>query len=288
MVEPVRLAEIVDVPGARVATVKLTEVVPAGTVAVDGTVATDGVLLERLTITPPAGAAPEIVTVPVDGAGCFTVAGPSVRLESVGGSTVRVALWVPPPANVAVMLDVASAPTGILVTVNVVELLPDGTVTELTDRVATAVLPLATLTMTPPAGAVAFSLTVAADVAPPIRLAGASITEEIAGGSIVKLAFADPFSVAVIVSTVTTGTAFVRTVNFAVVAPAATFTLAGTEPDGKLAESVTAIPPAGAAAFSVTVPVAFAAPPCTLPGLMDTERTEGRTTACVFVAPEIS
>jgi hypothetical protein len=288
VVEPVRLAEIVDVPANTDVTVNFTDVAPAGTVSVDGTVATDGLLLERLTTTPPVGAAPEIVTVPVDEAGCLTVAGLSVRLESVGGLTVRVALWLPPPASVAVMLEVAFAPTGILVTVNVVELLPDGTVTDVTDRVAAAVFPLATLTTTPPAGAVVFSLTVAVDVAPPIRLAGASVTEEIAGGLIVKVALADPFNVAVIVSVVTAGTVPVSTVNVAVVAPAATFTLAGTEPAGEVADSATAIPPAGAGAFSVTVPFAFAAPPCTLAGLMDTERTDGRTTACVFVAPETS
>jgi hypothetical protein len=272
--------------------VKFTELAPAGTVVVGGTVATDGLLLERVTTNPPVGAAPEIVTVPVEGAGCFTVAGLSVRLDSIGGFTVRVAPWVPPPASVAEILEVAMAPTGILVTMNVVELLPDGTVTDFTDRVATAVFPLATLTTTPPVGAVLFSLTVAVEVAPPIRLAGASVTEEIAGGLIVKVPLADPFSVAVIVSSVTTGTVLVSAVNVAVVAPAATFTLAGTEPDGEVAESATAIPPAGAAAFSVTVPVAFAAPPSTLAGLTSTDRTDGRTTASlfdnVFVAPETS
>jgi hypothetical protein len=292
VVEPVRLAEIVDVPCATVATAKLTDVAPVGTIVVGGTVATDGLLLERVTTNPPLGAAPEIVTVPVEEAGCVTVAGLSVRLESVGGFTVSVALWVPPPASVAVMLEVALAPTGILVTVNVVELLPDGTVTELTDTVATAVFPLDTLTTTPPAGAVLFSLTVALDVAPPIKLAGASVTEEIAGGLIVKLALADPFNVAVIVSIVTAGTVFVSAVNVAVVAPAATFALAGTVPDGEVAESATAIPPDGAGPFSVTVPVAFAAPPSTLAGLIETERTDGRTLACVFdcvfVAPKMS
>jgi hypothetical protein len=172
------------------------------------------------------------------------------------------------------------------------ELLPAGTVTELTDRVAAAVFPLATLTTTPPAGAVVFSLTVAVDVAPPIRLAGASVTEEIAGGLIVKVALADPFNVAVIVSIVTTGTVLVSAVNFAVVAPAATFTVAGTEPADEVVESATTIPPAGAAAFSVTVPVAFAVPPSTLAGLTSTDRMEGRTTASLFdnpvVAPKMS
>ena len=58
-----------DVPGSLDVTVNFTEVAPAGMVAVDGTVATAGLLLERVTTNPSVGAAPEIVTVPVDGAG---------------------------------------------------------------------------------------------------------------------------------------------------------------------------------------------------------------------------
>jgi hypothetical protein len=90
------LAEIVILPFpvalASVVTVKVPEVEPAAIVIVDGTVPTEVLLLERLTTNPPAGAAPEIVTVPVDDAGCVTVVGLSDRLESVGGLTVKVAL----------------------------------------------------------------------------------------------------------------------------------------------------------------------------------------------------
>ena len=86
------------------------------------------------------------------------------------------------------MLEVAVAATGILVTVNVVEALPAGTVTELTDRVAAAVLSLDTFTATPPVGAVAFNVIVAVYVAPPIKLVGFSVTEEMAGGFTVRTA----------------------------------------------------------------------------------------------------
>jgi hypothetical protein len=90
------MAEIVILPfpgaAASVVTVKVPEVVPAAMVIVAGTVPTEVLLLERLTTNPPAGAAPEIVTVPVDEAGCVTVVGLSDRIESVGGFTVRVAL----------------------------------------------------------------------------------------------------------------------------------------------------------------------------------------------------
>ena len=84
------------------------------------------------------------------------------------------------------MCAVAVAATGVLVTVNVVELEPAGTVTELTNRLATAVLSLTTLTTTPPVGAVVFKITVAVEVAPPITLLGLNPTDEIAGGLSVR------------------------------------------------------------------------------------------------------
>lgn len=161
---------------------------PAATVIVAGTVPTDVLLLERFTTIPPAGAAPVSVTVPVDDAGCVTVVGFRVKLNSVGGFTVRVALWVGPPVHAPVMCAVDVETTGRLVTVNVVELLPDGTVTVVTDRVATAVLSLATFTTTPPVGAVEFNVTVAVDVAPPTTLVGFRPTDEIEGGFTVSAA----------------------------------------------------------------------------------------------------
>ena len=64
-------------------------------------------------------------------------------------------------------------------------------------------------------------------------------------------------------------------VNVAEVAFAATVTVAGTvAADVLLLERFTAIPPAGAAAESVTVPVALAMPPITLVGLSETDETE--------------
>jgi hypothetical protein len=73
--------------------------------------------------------------------------------------------------------------------------------------------------------------------------------------------------VAVIVTDVEDVTVLVVIVNVAVVAPAATVTLAGTvATEVRLLESVTAIPPAGAGPFRVTVPV-DGLPPCTLVGL---------------------
>ena len=51
---------------AEVLTVKVAVVAPAGTVTVEGTLATEVLLLERATCAPPAGAGPLRVTVPVE------------------------------------------------------------------------------------------------------------------------------------------------------------------------------------------------------------------------------
>ena len=64
-------------------------------------------------------------------------------------------------------------------------------------------------------------------------------------------------------------------VNVAEVAFAATVTVGGTvAADVLLLERFAAIPPAGAAAESVTVPVELAMPPITLVGLSETDETE--------------
>ena len=78
----------------------------------------------------------------------------------------------------------------------------------------------------------------------------------------------------------------VFTVKVALVAPAGTVTLEGTTAAGLLLESVTCAPPAGAGAFSVTVP-AEGLPPVTLAGLSASEETIGGITVseAVCVAP---
>ena len=70
------------------------------------------------------------------------------------------------------------------------------------------------------------------------------------------------------VTVVETSTALVLTVNVALVPPAATVTLDGTEATALLLlESAIVAPPAGAAPVSVTVPVEDCMPPTTLVGL---------------------
>ena len=68
---------------ALVLTVKFALLAPAATVTLAGTVAADE-LLERFTATPPLGADPLRVTVPVEGDPPVTLMGLSVTDESVG------------------------------------------------------------------------------------------------------------------------------------------------------------------------------------------------------------
>ena len=186
---------------------------------------------------------------------------------------MSVPLCVGPPVHAAVICAVDDAATGTPVTVNVVEVLPDGIVTVLTDTVATAELSLATFTVTPPVGAVVFNVTVAVDVNPPTMLVGLSATELIVGGFNVSAAVCcTPFKVAEMLDTVCAPTLDVVTVNVAEVALAGTVTVASTLVAVESSANVTTTPPAGkvwAGPFSVTVAVGFVEPPCTVVALRE-------------------
>src|SRR2546430_8209717 len=75
-------------------------------------------------------------------------------------------------------------------------------------------------------------------------------------------------------TSVDVATALVLRLKLALVPPGETVTLAGTTAAGLLLERVTCAPPAGAGAFSVTVP-AEGFPPVTLAGLRASEETIG-------------
>ena len=104
---------------------------------------------------------------------------------------------------------------------------PVGTVT-LAGVFATAVLLLASATTAPAIGAGPFSVTVPVELFPPITPAGFSQTEESTAGFTTSTAVCWTPYVADNVTDAELATALLVTVKVAVVAPAATVTLAGT------------------------------------------------------------
>jgi len=91
----------IDAATALVVTVKVALVAPAGTVTLEGTLATVVLLLESVTWAPPAGAGPLRVTMPVeDCTPPTTLAGFRASDERGGGGegvTVREAVLLTPP-----------------------------------------------------------------------------------------------------------------------------------------------------------------------------------------------
>ena len=87
------MVTVAELPTTFVVTVNVALVAPAATVTLAGTVATPVLLLVSATATPPAGAGPFNVTVPVDGLPPTTVVGfkPSDDTASAG-ATVSIAV----------------------------------------------------------------------------------------------------------------------------------------------------------------------------------------------------
>lgn len=111
-------------------------VCPADTVTLDGTVATDVLLLVRVIVAPPEGAAALRVTVPVELFPPLTLVGFKVSEERVtlpAGVMLREACTELEP-RVAVMTAVVVVVTDVVVTVNEVLVAPAATVTLLGQR----------------------------------------------------------------------------------------------------------------------------------------------------------
>lgn len=144
-------------------------------------------LLESATTAPVGGAEPVSVTVPVELLPPITELGVRVTDERVAAVTVRVAVAL--ALKVAVMTEVVLDATPRLVTINVLELLPAGTVM-LAGTVAAIVLLLLSDTTAPPVGATPFSLTVAVELLPPTTLVGLNETEDMRMGFTVNVAIA--------------------------------------------------------------------------------------------------
>jgi hypothetical protein len=89
------------------------------------------------------------------------------------------------------MVTFVAVATATVVAVNVVEVLPPGTVT-VPGTWATAVLLLESATTEPPVGAGPFNLTVPVELLPPVTDVGLSETVDTTGGFTVRVALALP------------------------------------------------------------------------------------------------
>jgi len=174
------------------------------------------------------------------------------------------------------MVAELAAATGEVDTVKVALVAPAAIVT-LAGTLATAALLLESDT-TAGLGVTAAKVTVPVEELPPSTLVGLTVTalrtEEAGEFTVIGAKRIVPPSVAVS-WTVVGATLNVVTVKLALVAPAATVTLAGTlaEP-GRLLDRVTTVATVGAALASITVPVA-GLPPVTLLGLTLNEESAG-------------
>jgi hypothetical protein len=171
---PVIVTEI-DEATPRVVTANVAEVVPTGTLTLAGTVAAAVLELVSVTVSPPVGAKPSSVTVPVEGFPPTTLAGATVTEEREAGRTVSVAVLVTPEYTAVMVTEVETA-TPVVPTVNVAVVAPAATVIE-AGTVAAAVLELDSVTTAPPAGAAAVNVTVPVAGLPPTIVDGATLTD---------------------------------------------------------------------------------------------------------------
>jgi hypothetical protein len=171
-----RVAVIVGetvVATAEVEIVNVAVVWPAATVTLPGTMATV-LLLPRVTATPPVGAGPSSVTVPVAGLPPVNTVGLSASAERDGALTVRGAVFATPPAD-AVMVGEVVEGTAEVEIVNVAVVCPAVTVTD-AGTVAAAVLLLLRVTTIPPAGAAELIVTVPVEELPPMTVVGLRVS----------------------------------------------------------------------------------------------------------------
>jgi hypothetical protein len=243
-----------------VATGKLAELKPEGIEMLAGTVATAELELDRVTVSPPEPAGAVRVTVPVDEIPPVTVAGLAVSEFKAGtacaGFTVR-AVDLLIPLKVAVRVADIAEDTDPVVRVNEADVDPWGTV-RLGGTGAAVEFELASVTVAPPEGAAAVSVTVTVDGWPLVTDAGFAtmLLRATAGRLTVRpKPWLTPLSEAVIVSEVELETATGVAPKVVEVAPWGTMTLVGMVTAAAADDNPTVVPPTGAAEVSATVQV---------------------------------
>jgi hypothetical protein len=277
------LAEVLLATGL-VVTVNVAVVAFAATATLAGTCAAAVLLLVRVTTAPLAGAGVLNVTVAVEVFPPVTEVGLRVTELSTAALTVSVAVFATPRFP-EIVTEVLLA-TGLVVIVNVAVVAFAATVT-VAGTCAAAVLLLDRVTAAPPAGADPVRVTVPVEVVPPVTEVGLRVTVLSAAAVTVRAAVFVTPRFPEIVTEALLATGLVVMVNVAVVAFAATVTLAGTCAAAVLLlDRVTTAPPAGAGPFSVTVPV-DEMPPTTEVGLRETVLNAAAATVKVpvFVTP---
>jgi len=238
-------------PIAVVVAVKVAVVAPAATVTVAGTV-TAALLELRVTTVPPVGAAPVIVTVPVELVPPATLAGLKLSALITGVVTVRT-------ADAEVLLNAAEI-VEVPLTANVVigkvaVVLPAATVTE-AGTVAAAVLEDVRVTISPPVPAALARVTVPVEGVTPATVEGLRLTDSTVAAVTVRVFVTDVVPVVAVTTTgVVVATELVVAVNVAVEAPAGTVTDPGTVTAALPDERPTARPPEPAVPARVRVPV---------------------------------
>jgi len=171
-------AEILAKPVAgtpRVVMVKVAEVCPGSTVTFVGTAAAS-VSESSETSKPTLGAAPTKVTVPVLTSPANTVVGLRVRDATLVTLTLITVVATSPPPRAIKVTGVLTA-TGVVVTLNVADVRPAGTMTQ--TGTVTEGLVTESGTVNPAAGALSEIVTVPTAEKPPTTGFGATLTEEI-------------------------------------------------------------------------------------------------------------
>lgn len=245
-----------------VLTVNVADEAPLGTTTDFGGLAADR-LLDVATLTPPCGAGPVRVTVPMQGAPPPRVVGFSCSWLNVGALIVKLA-FTDEPTIFAVTRATELADTGPVLNLKTTDLAPAGMATD--DGPPQARTVEDRLTIVPPDGAADPIWTVPEQDDPPVNVEGLKESEASFGAWMVSVAFAEDFTnTPFIVTEVVTETGLVLTEKVALVEPAGTVTEEGTEAPWLDELSATAKPDDPALADRVTVPVEVT-PPATLTG----------------------